>query len=177
MSDQRRQLSPLLCRDSCRLLFADIPKGTDRNAELKRRLRMEEAGDIHDLAQRVLGQQHIGCQAAEATPKGTKTQTKEQRGKRARSRGKSSRSFHRKHNALDCRIHTWQFGPLSNSSNRSRTSHGSAEVCMGNIPTMGTHRPRVSGLSLSWSYRVGHYGRQSKLCVQSSPVNDQIHGH
>ena len=39
----------------CRLLLAEVPKGSDRNAELKLRLQLWEVGEI-----RVLGQHHSG---------------------------------------------------------------------------------------------------------------------
>ena len=47
----------VLCRHRCRLLLGEIPKGSDRNAEIKRGLQLWEAGDIHELVGRVLGQQ------------------------------------------------------------------------------------------------------------------------
>ena len=37
-------------------------KGTDRNEEVKRRLRMWEAGNIHNVVKQVLGQQPTGRQ-------------------------------------------------------------------------------------------------------------------
>ena len=39
----------LLCRRRCRLLLAEVPDGSDRNAELKQRLQLWEAGEVHDL--------------------------------------------------------------------------------------------------------------------------------
>ena len=39
----------LLCRYCCRLLLAEIPKGVDRNSELKLRLRLWETWKICDL--------------------------------------------------------------------------------------------------------------------------------
>ena len=80
--------------------MAHIPKGTDRNEELKRRLRMLESGETHELAERVLGQQHTGPFAATAAPKGRRTQTKERRGKRA------SALTTREQEALDRCAHT-----------------------------------------------------------------------
>ena len=50
----------LLCRYRCRLLLAKIPKGVDRNSELKQRLHLWETGQISDLICKVLGQQNSG---------------------------------------------------------------------------------------------------------------------
>ena len=50
----------LLCRFRCRLLLAEIRKGSNRNAELKQRLLLWEAGEVHDLVGRILGQQRSG---------------------------------------------------------------------------------------------------------------------
>ena len=49
----------LLCRFRCRLLLAEIPKGVDRNSELKQRLHLWESGQISDLISKVLGQQEL----------------------------------------------------------------------------------------------------------------------
>ena len=71
----------LLCRYRCRLLLAEVPRGTGRNSELKLRLRMWETGQVSDLISKILGQQHSGplCRRIrEMLP-----QTDEQRGKRA----------------------------------------------------------------------------------------------
>ena len=64
----RHQTWAVLCRYRCRLLLADIPKGHDRNAELKRRLQMWEASQMHELISRILGQQHTGQQNREQKP-------------------------------------------------------------------------------------------------------------
>ena len=49
------------CADTaCRLLLAEVPKGSDRNAELKLRLQLWEAGEISELIGRALEQQHSG---------------------------------------------------------------------------------------------------------------------
>ena len=71
----------ILCRYWCRLLLAEISDGCDRNEELKRRRQTREAGEVHDLNEKVLGQKHIRHQAA--GKRHTKLQTEEQRGKRA----------------------------------------------------------------------------------------------
>ena len=44
------------CRFRCRLLLAEIPKGVNRNSELKQRLQLWESGQISDLICKVLGQ-------------------------------------------------------------------------------------------------------------------------
>ena len=38
----------VLCRYRCRLLLAEVPKGSDRNAELKLRLQLWETGEISE---------------------------------------------------------------------------------------------------------------------------------
>ena len=50
----------MLCRYRCRLLLAEVPKGSDRNAELKLRLQLWEVGEISKLIGRILEQQHPG---------------------------------------------------------------------------------------------------------------------
>ena len=40
--------------------LAEIPKGVDRNSELKLRLHLWETGQISDLISKVLGQQNSG---------------------------------------------------------------------------------------------------------------------
>ena len=45
----------LLCPFRCRLLLAEIPKGVDRNSELKQRLHLWESGQIIDLICKVPG--------------------------------------------------------------------------------------------------------------------------
>ena len=50
----------LLCRYRCRLLLAEVPKGTDRNLELKLRLRTWEEGQISELISKISGQHHSG---------------------------------------------------------------------------------------------------------------------
>ena len=46
----------VLCRYRCRLLLTKDPKGTDRNAQLKLRLRVCEAGELSELTSKILGQ-------------------------------------------------------------------------------------------------------------------------
>ena len=75
------QFCALLCRFRCRLLFAEIPKGVDRNSELKHRLPLWESGQISDLICKVLSQQNSG--PLRRTAGKTQPQTDEQRGKRA----------------------------------------------------------------------------------------------
>ena len=71
----------LLCHYHCRLLLAEVPKGTDRNSELKLRLQVWETGQVSELIPKILVQQHSG---ALRRKKGvTQPQTDEQRGKRA----------------------------------------------------------------------------------------------
>ena len=50
----------MLCRCRCRLLLAEVPKGSDRKAELKLQLRLWEAGEVSELIAKILGQQHSG---------------------------------------------------------------------------------------------------------------------
>ena len=71
----------LLCRYCCRLLLAVIPKGVDRNSELKQRRQLWEAGQVSVLIGKVLGQQNSG--PLRRTAGKTQPQTEEQRGKRA----------------------------------------------------------------------------------------------
>ena len=71
----------VLCRYRCRLLLAEIPKGSDRNAELKHRLQLWRAGEIHELVGRVLGQQHSG--PLRRRKRTVQQQTDEQCGRRA----------------------------------------------------------------------------------------------
>ena len=75
------QSSTLLCRCRCRLLLAEIPKGVDRNSELKQRIHLWETGQISDLICKVLGQQNSG--PLRRTARRVQSQTDEQRGKRA----------------------------------------------------------------------------------------------
>ena len=75
------QSSTLLCSYRCRLLLAEIPKGVDRNSELKQRLQLWEWGQVSVLICKVLGQQNSG-QFRRRVGK-TQPQTDEQRGKRA----------------------------------------------------------------------------------------------
>ena len=72
-----RQSLALLCRYRCRLLLAEVPKGTDRNSELKLRLRMMETAQISDLISKKLGQQHSGPRRR--TTRREQPQTDEQR--------------------------------------------------------------------------------------------------
>ena len=70
----------ILWRRWLRILLAEVPKGPDRNSEIKkRRPQLWEAGKVHDLIGRILGQQHTGPQEK----KTLRPQTAEQRGKRA----------------------------------------------------------------------------------------------
>ena len=71
----------VLCRYRCRLLLAEIPKGVDRNSELKLRLHLCETEQISDLISKVLGQQNSG--PLRRTARQMQPQTDEQRGKRA----------------------------------------------------------------------------------------------
>ena len=76
-----RQSWALLCRCRCRLLLAQIPKGVDRNSELKQRLQLWESGQINALIGLVLGQQN--SRPLRRTTGRTQPQTDEQRGRRA----------------------------------------------------------------------------------------------
>ena len=78
------QFWAILCRYRCRLLLAEVPDGSDRNTQLKQLLQLLEAGEVHDLVGRILGQQHTGQQTREK--KTVQRQTEEQRGKRACAR-------------------------------------------------------------------------------------------
>ena len=71
----------LLCGCSCRLLHAKIPKGVDRNSELKQRLHLWETGHITGLISKVLGQQNSG--PLHRASRRVQPLTDEQRGKRA----------------------------------------------------------------------------------------------
>ena len=73
----------LICRYRGRLLLAEIPKGVDRNSELKQRLHLWEMGHITDLISKVLGQQSSG--PPRRTARGVQPQTDEQREKRSRA--------------------------------------------------------------------------------------------
>ena len=75
----RHQSWALLCRYHCRLLLDEIPNGTNRNSELKLRVRLGEKGQISDC--KVLGQQNFG--PLRRTARRVQPQTDEQRGKRA----------------------------------------------------------------------------------------------
>ena len=86
----------LLCRYSCRLLLAEVPKGTDRNVELKLRLRMWERGRSVELISKIFGRQH--SVALHKTKRTMQPQTDQQRGKRAcplTSRGSISKGTKR----------------------------------------------------------------------------------
>ena len=61
--------------------WAEVPKGTDRNAELK--LRLREAGQVSELISKILEQQHSG--PLRRRQRVMQPQTDEQRGKRARA--------------------------------------------------------------------------------------------
>ena len=50
----RLQTWALLCRYRCPLLLAEVPKGTDRNSELKLRRRMWETGQVSELTSKIL---------------------------------------------------------------------------------------------------------------------------
>ena len=80
-SHQRSPVWGVLCRYRCRLLLAEVTKGTDRNAELKLRLRMWEAGEVIELISEILEQQHSG--PLRKRKRIMQPQTDEQRGKRA----------------------------------------------------------------------------------------------
>ena len=71
----------LLCHYRCRLLLAEVPKGTDRNAELKLRLQLWETGRVSELISQILGQHHSG--PLHRRKRVIQPQTDEQRGKRA----------------------------------------------------------------------------------------------
>ena len=71
----------VLCRYRCRLLLAEVLKGTDRNAELNLRLRLWEAGEVSDPVSLILEQQHSG--PLRPRIRVMQPQTDEQRGKRA----------------------------------------------------------------------------------------------
>ena len=62
-------------------VLAGIPKGVDRNAELKLQLHLWETGQISDLISKVMGQQNSGPLRKKA--RRVQLQTDEQRGKRA----------------------------------------------------------------------------------------------
>ena len=63
------------------MLLAEIPKGVDRNSELKLPLHLWETVQISDLICKVLGQQSSG--PLRRTVRTAQPQTDEQRGKRA----------------------------------------------------------------------------------------------
>ena len=71
----------MLCRYRCRWLLAEVPRGSDRNAELKLRLRPWEADEVSELIAKTLGQQHSG--PLRRRKQVMQPQTDEQRGKRA----------------------------------------------------------------------------------------------
>ena len=79
-SRERSSLA-LLGRHRCRLLLAEIPKGVDRNSELKQGLQLWGSGQISVLIGKVLGQQNSG--PPPRTARKTQPQTDEQRGKRS----------------------------------------------------------------------------------------------
>ena len=68
----------VLCRFRCRLLLAEIPKGVDRNSELKNRLQLWELEQISVLIGKVLGQQNSGT--LRRTARKTQLQTDEKAG-------------------------------------------------------------------------------------------------
>ena len=87
------QFGVLLCRYRCRLLLAEIPRGVDRNSELKQRLQLWQPGQVSVLICKVLGQQNSGSLR---TAGKTQPQTDEQRGTRAcalTARGSVSKSM------------------------------------------------------------------------------------
>ena len=49
----------LLCCYCAKLLQADVSHGTDRNEELKRRIRQWERAEMDDLVLRIVGQQIV----------------------------------------------------------------------------------------------------------------------
>ena len=71
----------VLGRFRCRLLLAEIPKGVDRNSELKHRLQVCETAQISVLIFNFLGQQNPG--QLRRTARSVQTQPDEQREKRA----------------------------------------------------------------------------------------------
>ena len=131
----------MLCRYRCRLLFAEVPKGSDRNAELKLRLRLWEAGEISELVGRVLAQQHSG--PLHRGKRAVQPQTDEQRGKRAcaltargsiskavkRPRGRSGARLGRLSKEPDHSLHPAELGPR-NSSHQCGMCRGGA-CCLG----------------------------------------------
>ena len=68
-------------RYRCRLLFAEIPKGVDRNSELKQRLQLWESGQITALIGLLVGQQN--SRPLRRTTGKTQPHKDEQRGRRA----------------------------------------------------------------------------------------------
>ena len=68
----------VLCRYRCHLLLAEIPKGVDRNSELKQRRHLWDTGQISDLISKVLGQQNSGPHRRTAIR--MQSQTDQQRG-------------------------------------------------------------------------------------------------
>ena len=97
----------LLCRYCCRLLLAAVPKGVDRNSELKLRRHLWEMGQISDLICKVLGQQNSGPFRRAA--RNVQSQTYEHRGKRAcalTARGSISKAM----KGLDYSSHPTELG-------------------------------------------------------------------
>ena len=125
----------LLCRYRCRLLLAGIPKGVDRNSELKLRLHLWETGQLSDLISKLLGQQNSGPLRRTARP--VQLQTDEQRGKRAcalTARGSSSKATKglvcgAAEGSADCRRNwTTALIPRSSSTGTHPTSAEGAEA-------------------------------------------------
>ena len=132
----------LLCRCRCRLRLAEVPRGTDRNLELKLRLRLWEAGEVSELISKILGKQH----------RATQPQTDEQRGKRACALtatgsiskavkglvGGAGQRFHRLSKKLDCSPDSTDLGQR-NSSHQCRVCQGGAG-CLGLWKVLGSAR-------------------------------------
>ena len=60
-------LGPCCAATVCRLLLAEIPRGVDRNSELKLRLHLSETVHISDVISKVVGQQNSGDPSAKPT--------------------------------------------------------------------------------------------------------------
>ena len=123
----------LLCRYRCRLLLAEIPKGVDRNSELKQVVQLWKSRQTSDLIGKVLGQQGSG--PLRRTARKTQPQTDEQRGKRAcalTARGSISKAMKglvgAAQGSADCRNWTTALIPRSSSIGTHPTSADCAEA-------------------------------------------------
>ena len=127
------QFWALLCHYRCHLLFAAIPKGVDRNSQLKQRLHLWEVGHITDLISKVLGQQSSG--PFRRTPKTVQPQSDEQRGKRScalSARGSISKAMKglvggAAQGSADCRLN-WTTALIPRSSGIG--THPSSAECV-----------------------------------------------